>query len=160
MTTILMHIKGLKGNVTIKNYNDWIALDSIEFGGSRPIKMNVSNLSDREHGSLVINRMTLSKHIDNASNDLFMAMCNADSFSQVEIHLCQNDTVLTPYAKFILDNVMVSKHTTYSLVNATAVEEVELAFTKIQRAYMQHDAMNKAQSPHIVGYNLETAKAV
>jgi hypothetical protein len=40
------------------------------------------------------------------------------------------------------------------------MEEIEFAYTKIQRSYIKHDATNKAQAPHRVGYDLETGKAM
>jgi type VI secretion system secreted protein Hcp len=155
-----MQIAGYKGNVTIPQYKDWIAIDNLEFGGERSIKMTIGDLTNREHSRLVLHKMTLLKQLDNTSNDLFMAMCNAHTYSQIEIHLCQNDANITPYAKFVLDKVMVAKYHTEVLVDANPMEEIEFAYTKIQRSYIKHDAMNKAQAPHRVGYDLETGKAM
>lgn len=160
MTTIFMQIKGFKGNVTIPQYKDWIAIESFDIGGHRSVKMTVGDLTNREHSTLSFNTMTLIKHLDSASNDFFMAMCNAYTFSQVEIHLCQNDTKNTPYAKFVLDKVMVAKHHTDVLVDTSPIEEVEFAYTKIQRTYIKQDASTKAQTPHRAGYDLEAGKAM
>ncbi len=160
MSHIFMQIKGFKGNVTIPQYKDWIAIDSFDIGGHRPVKMRIGDLTNREHSTLGFSPLTLIKHLDSASNDLFMAMCNAYTFSQVEIHVCQNDAKNTPYAKFLLDKVMVAKHHTDVLVDTNPIEEIEFAYTKIQQTYIKQDASSKAQAPHRAGYDLESGKAM
>lgn len=160
MSTILMQIKGFKGNSTAANYKDWIEIDNLQFGGDRDVKMELGDLNNREHGRLSLNRVLLIKHLDRASNDLFMAMCNGTTFSQIEIHVCRGDKTLTPYAKFVLDKAMVSAHYTDVAGGADLIEEVELGFTRLQRTYVERDATNKSQSPNTVGYDLEAAKAM
>ncbi len=158
MANIFMHIKGYKGNVTDGNYKDWIALHNVEFGGNRAIKMSIGEVVDRQHSRLTLHKMTLIKQLDDASNDLFSAMCRSTTFSQVEIHVCQNETNLQPQVKFILEGAMVATHHTDIAGGAAPIEEVELAYTKLQRTTVKYDANNKAQAPRTTGYDLEQAK--
>lgn len=158
--SMYMKIQDYKGNATATNYQDWIELDSLKIGGDRNINMNIGNIASREHGPLNIDALTLTKKMDSASNDLFMAMCNATNLDEVEIHVCQGSNQTTPYAKFVLDKAMVASHHTTVVGDGDLVEEIELGYSKLQRVYIKRNASNKEQSPDRVGYDLAQAQAV
>lgn len=153
MATIFMQANGYTGNATASNYSGWIELDSVNFSANNPVKMCVGDVSNRQQGKLSIGHITVLKGLDNASNDLLMAMCKSKTLPSVDIHFCHGDDTLSAYAKWKLDNVMIAKYTTNTLSGSDMTEALELAFTKIQKTYIK-----SGRSPNTVGYDLETAQ--
>jgi len=63
--------KKIKGNVTATGYEDWIELDSIQFGVGRGISMEVGNMANREATRPSLSEVVVTKMMDNASGGLF-----------------------------------------------------------------------------------------
>ena len=112
MSKALMKISGISGGSEISGYEGWIALDSILFGVEREIPMTVGRGSTRETDLPSVSELVATKGMDKSSNQLFAAACGSKkSLGTVYIHLCMNrGAKYQPYAKYELDNVMLSSH--------------------------------------------------
>lgn len=67
-----------KGNVTAKGYEDWIEVDSFNFGVGRGISMEAGAMANREASRPSISEVTVTKRIDAASGGLFKASVSGD----------------------------------------------------------------------------------
>jgi type VI secretion system secreted protein Hcp len=158
MSTIFMNIKGMKGNVSAKGYQDWIALDGMAFNSTRRISSNVGNCSDRGGSLPQFSQVELIKRLDNSSNDLFSQFCIGKSSSEVEVHVCSTASDLTPYMKYVFSDVIFSEHTTDISADVIPMETIQFTYTKIQRSYTPRAANNKLTAPNTIGYDLERAQ--
>src|SRR3989339_322873 len=129
---IYMKMNGAEGNVTSKGYEGWIQLESLDNGISRRIQARIGQTGNRER--------------------------TIPSFQEIEIHACSTGTEVSPYAKYILNHVMISHYQEVIDADKQPIEMLRLNFTKIQKTYMARDAMNKPQNPATFGFDLTTAK--
>lgn len=160
MSNIFMHISGIQGSVTAPNYQGWIELEGFDFAVDRQVKTVVGRVVDRETALPGFSSVTLTKALDNASNDLFVKACGGKAIPQVEIHICATGKELTPYAKYVLSDVIIAKHRTSASAEVVPQEHVDLSYVKIERTFIPRDKQNKLQSPNTVGYDLTNARLI
>ena len=157
-----MKIEGIQGDVTAKNHEQWIAIDNLDFGVKRSLSTDPGRISDRESTRPSISEVNISKKLDKSSPMLFSESCVGKAKPQVNIHLCQTDSNLNPYAEITLSNAIVSRYhinTDNTAEHEHPKEKISLSFDKIEMRYIPHDNQNKAQSPIPAGYDLKTAAA-
>ncbi len=156
--SIFMQIKGVKGNVTTKGYEGWIQLRSFDNGVKRNITSQVGRVTDREGAKPSFQEIEVTKNIDLSTPALYQDACEGTSIPVVEIHVCSTGAELSPYAKYKLNNVVISRYNEVVLGEEHPFEIIGLNFTKIEKTYISRDSQNKPQSPVTFGYDLETAK--
>lgn len=154
---IYMKAKGFSGNVTAKGYENWIELDSVDFGVKRAITTRVGRVSDRERGTPDFSEAEVLKRLDASSNELFQSVCTGSAIPTLEIHLCSTGQTIQPYVKYLLENVIVSSHYNTVVSGAVPYERFTLNYTKIQKSYIGRDGSNQSLAPHTTGYDLEKA---
>jgi len=155
---IYMKMNGAEGNVTSKGYEGWIQLESLDNGISRRIQARVGQTGNRERTIPSFQEIEITKHIDPSTYFLYQTACCDQTISEIEIHACSTDTEVSPYAKYILNHVMISHYQEVMDADKQPIEMLRLNFTKIQKTYMARDAMNKPQNPATFGFDLTTAK--
>lgn len=157
---IFMLADDISGNVTAQGYENWIQINSLHFKVESKTSMPVGKVMDRMRGAPVFSELMLSKRMDDSTNRLFQHACTKKAIEKVEIHICSTDSSLTPNAKYILRNVLVTGFD--HAVNGAHVpsEIVSLHFTKIETTYIGRDSSNQTKAPQISGYDLETAEAM
>lgn len=157
MAKIYMSTSGVQGNVTDKNYQNWIEIESLNFSVSRSVSNRLGNMSDRHQSSPQFSEVEIIKSADRASNEFFLSTCQGDLFNKIEIHLCSNGNDASPYMKYILSEVIVGEHAEFTEGGAKPREFLRLFYTEIEKTYIYHDQQNKPGAPNTVGFNLKTA---
>ena len=159
--TTYMKIDGIDGDVTAKGHENWIAINSVDFGVKRSLSTDPGRINDRESSRPSVSEIMIIKKMDKSSPLLFSESCVGKAKPQIKIHLCQTDSTLNPYAEITLNNAIVSG---YRMSSSTAAhlspeEHISLSFDKIELRYTPYDNRNNAQSPIPAGYDLKQATA-
>ena len=158
---IYAKFEGINGSATDENHSGWCELEDVSFDTTRRVKNKVGSGQSRDIAMPTIGAIEITKVADKSSPYLLQQMLKGEAISQVQINLCQTgNTGSQPYAKYILNDVLVSqfKEKTSSIGNV-GQEYLVLNFTKIQKTFIPFDASGNPGSPITVGYDLETAKA-
>lgn len=155
-----MKIEGVAGDVSAKGYENWIALQAVDFPG---VAHAVSNTTGSPHMRVTSKPqfadIVLHKTQDQASVFLFEHAHNANSIPTIEIDYVSTDKQLATYSKYILSNVIVSQYR--EMHTGTELQErIKLSFTKIQKRVVQRDPKNQQNTQAVTGYDLEKAKAL
>jgi type VI secretion system secreted protein Hcp len=159
-----MKINDIEGNVSAKNYEKWIELNSIQWEIKRNINTKPGKVADRESSRPAVSEFTISKNMDKTTPALFTEACVGKAKNQVEIHLCQTGDNISPYMQYTLNNVIISNYfisyeETIEHANVIYPQEIiTLNFDKIEMKYIPYDEQHKAQSPIPAGYDLNTAQ--
>jgi type VI secretion system secreted protein Hcp len=137
MDTILLSIPDIKGETTLKGFEDKIQLLSFSHGVSMQITSDVSN-SERTSGRPNHQDLTVSKYVDLASCPM-IAACNAGTnLKTVTLTVGRNDAgVVLPYLVFTLENVIVSSVSVSSGAGDRPCETISLNYTKIKWDFTQ-----------------------
>jgi type VI secretion system secreted protein Hcp len=164
---IYMQIQGLDGNVTAKNYENWIELESFDFNVQRKLNTQPGRISNREGSKPSVSEVVISKRLDKTSSLLFGEATVGTAKPQALIHFVTTGPAPQPYLEYTLSNVIVSAHAVQHqrALAATAepeaypLETVNLNFDKIEMKVIPLDKDHKAQSPIPAGYDLNQAVA-
>jgi len=156
--SLYLQIPHVKGNVTTQGYQNWIQLSSMNFTASRPVSQEVGRVRNRNLNHPNIQKIELSKPIDNASNALLENLLKGSSLGTLHIHVCSTDKQLTPYLKYELSDAMVTHYQEMTGEEGFPHEQLTLSFTKLQRTNIPRNAAGQSQSPQTMGYTLETAQ--
>ncbi|QIL90427.1 Hcp family type VI secretion system effector [Microbulbifer harenosus] len=150
--------KAPAGNVTAKGYEDWIEVDSFNFGVGRGVSMEAGAVANREATRPSISEVTVTKRIDAASGGLFKASVTGDEGVKVEIHVVQTGAKsVEKYAVYKLEDVLVSSYSMTASAGGAPSESLSLSFAKIEAELNHADKTNKNPKNMRVGYDLTTA---
>ncbi|MBS0352023.1 MAG: type VI secretion system tube protein Hcp [Proteobacteria bacterium] len=153
---IYMQIDNISGAVTAQDYKNWIELNSVNFGASRPIATKPGNVMDRESSKPNIKEVAIKKNLDSTTASLFSETC-AGIGKTVKIDFC--NTGNSPYLELTLSNTLISSHNIESQNKGPEIEHIEsltLNFDKIEVRYTPYDEKNNMGSPMSTGYDLST----
>lgn len=157
---IYMNFNGLatKGNVTAKGYENWIEVDSFNFGLGRGITMEAGAMSNREATRPSLSEVTFTKLLDASSGGLFKASVTGDEGVPVEIHVVQTGAnSVEKYAVYKLEDAIISAYSISAHSGGAPSESVSLSFAKIEADLTHADKTNKNTANMRVGYDLTTA---
>lgn len=150
--------KAPAGNVTAKGYEDWIEIDSFNFGVGRGISMEAGAVANREATRPSLSEVTVSKHIDAASGGLFKSSVTGDEGVKVEIHVVQTGAnSVEKFAVYKLEDVIISSYSISASAGGAPAEAISLSFSKIEADLNHADKTNKNPKNMRVGYDLTTA---
>ena len=151
--------KKIKGNVTAGGYEETIKVLSLHFGVGRGISMEPGNMANREATRPTVSEITFSKYADNSTPDLFKESVTGSAGVKVLIHFVQTGAdAVQEFMTYTLEQCLVSGYSISADADGDPMETITLSFAKVEVKYVDFDKDNKAKSPQIVGYNLETAK--
>ncbi len=159
--SIYMKMDGINGNVTTENYQNWIQVEDVSFGGIQNSMNNIVGKSqDRISSRPSFGEITLIKKSDVSSIKLFEAAHSGKVISKVEIDYVSTGNPPTTYSKISLTNVLISHYSEKHQGDGTSLptERVRLHYETIEKTYTPRDASNKVGSPASSGYNLPQAK--
>lgn len=146
--------KKIKGNVTAKGYEDWIELQSMQFGVGRGISMGVGASADRETSVASVSEITVTKLMDPASAMLLKESLSGDEGVKVEIVIVRTGAKeVEKVGTYTLENTLISGYSVSSGGDRPA-ESLSLSFTKIQVDLKGADSTNKNGQNFKVGYDL------
>ncbi len=153
--TLYLQVNSIKGNVTEKGHENWIALKNLQFHLKRSHDMTTGCASNRTGSKPNFSEIEISKDMDSASAVLFQQACLGSSFKQLEIHACHTGDSFTPYVKYIFQNAICTYYS--PCLGEKAREIFRFGFTKAQMTYVGRDGKNNPQAPQTAGYDLEKA---
>ena len=159
-----MKIKGIVGDVSASNYEDWIELSSLRLGVGCEVNTVVGRAKNRHAYTPKFTNLTLEKSVDSATLLLFQAACEGDNKKTVLIHACRDANAPQAYLEYELENCVVCGYTNsgitgYDDQNSTK-EILNLNFTKISLKFIGRDKQNQDAKALCAGYDLECAKAI
>src|ERR1700752_2408800 len=137
MDAIFLDIPDIKGQSTIKGFEDKIEILSASHGVAMQITASPSN-TERTSGKPNHQDVTVSKYVDLSTCPL-IAACNAGTnLKTVTITVGRNDAgAILPYLVYTLDNAIVSSTSLSSGGGARPVETITLNYTKIKWDFTQ-----------------------
>ncbi len=151
--------KKIKGNVTAAGYEDWIELDSMQFGVGRGISMEVGNMANREATRPSLSEIVVTKMMDNASGGLFKESLTGVEGVVVQIHIVQTGAQkVEKFAAYELTDVLISSYSCSASGGGAPHESISLSYSKIVADLQGADKTNKNGQNMKVGYDLTTAK--
>jgi type VI secretion system Hcp family effector len=158
---IFLKIDGVKGNVSIPQFKDWIQINELEFGGIHtPSTIKVGQAMDRNTSYPTFGKISFTKHMDASSNAFFEAAHSGEVFKTLEFNYVSTGNKPQVYGKVILNDVMVNSFADkHSDDLNRPLELIRVTYNKIERSVMPADEKNSLQAPMRSGYDIEQAKA-
>ena len=156
---VYMKIDGVKGKVTSKGHEEWIDVNSMQWGVGRAISSAVGTSADREASKPSISEVSVTKMMDESSPLIFTEACIGKG-KKVLIDLCTvgSDQIET-YMSYELEECMISSYSVSSGGDRPS-ESISLSFTKMTMKFTPYDKNGKAESPLPAGYDMATGTKV
>ncbi len=158
---IYMNYDGLavKGDVTAEGHEDWIELNSFQWGVGRGISSPTGASADRESSAPSVSEIVVTKATDSATPKLLNEAYQGEGV-KVEIDFCKTDKgVLEVYMKYTLENTLISGYSVSS-GGDRPMESLSLNFTKVEYKNIPTGESVDAKEPEVVIYDLALAKVV
>lgn len=155
---IYLEIEDITGNVTEQGHEEWIEVDSLQWGVGRAISSEIGRAADRESSQPSISEITVTKMMDASSPDLFTEACTGDG-KTVTIDFCKTGQEVEAYMQYELENCMISGYSVSS-GGDRPVETISLSFTKITMTYTPTEENGELGSPIPAGYDMQTATTI
>jgi type VI secretion system secreted protein Hcp len=156
---IYINIDGIKGNVTTSGYEEWVEVDSLQWGTGRAIMTETGRVSDREGSTPTFSEISLTKDMDKSSPYIFTESV-AGASKPVEIHILRTEAGGTaPYVQYDLENCLISSYSVSSSGDKPT-ESFSLNFTKLIMRYIPGKEDHSADAPIPAGYDIESATKV
>ena len=155
---LLKFKKEIKGDSKLSGHENWITLDSIQWGVGRSIQVRSGGV-DRETSTPSFSEITCTKGTDIASTELFMQSICGVSLEEATLHFMQTDgkDADQAYLKVTLDDPIISSFSASS-GGGRPSESFSLNFTKIKMEFTQFSGESKkGASPK--GWDLMAGKA-
>ena len=156
---IYLKFGNVKGNVTAEGYAGQIAVQSVNFGGSRNVSMEAGNLANRESSKPSLSLIQIAKKADSSVAALFKEFLTGSAGQEAIITFVRTgSTKVEEYMTYKLANCIVSRYKISANEDEQPSEMIELSYSAIEVSYKDHDASNKAGSPQRVAYDVKAAK--
>ena len=156
---IFLEIEDIDGSVTAAGHEDWIEVDSLQWGVGRAIASGIGTAADRESSKPSISEISLSKMMDASSPLIFTEACVGVS-QLVTIHLCKTgEEDLETYMEYELTNCMISGYSVSS-GGDRPTETISLSFTQMVMTYTPSDSEGAGGDPIPAGYDMELGTKV
>ncbi|HYL66826.1 MAG TPA: type VI secretion system tube protein Hcp [Nitrosopumilaceae archaeon] len=146
----------IKGEVTATGHQDWIELNSFQWGVGRTISSPTSGSGDRQGSAPSVSEIVVTKVMDKSSPSL-LQQALAGEGKPVVIDLVKvNNGNLVVYAQYKLENVLISGYSVSSGGDRPS-ESISLSFTKITFIFNSQNP-DGTLAPSQVTYDLALAK--
>jgi type VI secretion system secreted protein Hcp len=128
--------KDIKGESTIKGYENWINVDSASFGVGRSVASVSEGTGKRDVSNPSLSELTFSRKTDLASPELFFQACGGQTLEECTIHLVQVvDNKPEIHQIILLSDPIV---TSYHYGNGE-MDSFTLNYTKVSYQYNSFD---------------------
>jgi type VI secretion system secreted protein Hcp len=154
---IYMNMSNVSGNVSAKNFADWVALDSVIWGVKRVSDAEAGREHERTFGVPNFSEVTITKKIDQASPVLFSQACIATVIKKVVVCVVQTSNELVPYLEYTLSNAIFTRFShqlTESEQGDCLQESLEVNFKQISMRYFPRDEKQILLGPLVAGYDV------
>jgi type VI secretion system secreted protein Hcp len=147
---------GLKGEVTTKGYEGWIAIDSFQIGAGVGVSFP-SGSSNREISAPSFSEMTITKSADKTSTGFFSSMTAGTNLPELRLFV---PPLSNPgrFIKIYLKNVLVSG-VSWSSGGEVPSESVSLNYEAIKIEHYTVDSLGAETKTGEASWNLATQKA-
>ena len=143
----------VKGDSQIDGHAEWITIDSVNLGVSRP--MSTSG-TDRDTVNPIFSEVTLSKSTDKASCDLFWQACGGKQLGKATIEFVQVDGEKPQtFMKIELAKAIVTSYNASSAGDRPH-ESITLNFTEAKVSYTQYKDGESPEEATPRGWNIVT----
>jgi type VI secretion system secreted protein Hcp len=147
----------IQGDVTAAGFEQWIEVNSFQWGVGRGIGSAQGSSGNREASTPSISEIVVTKQQDESTGKLLQECYNGVGTASVTITFVRTGSPATAYLSFILTNVMVSGLSLSSGGDRPS-ESLSLNFTKIEVDVIPQNADGTAGSKFPVTYDLATMK--
>jgi type VI secretion system secreted protein Hcp len=155
-----MKIGTIKGNETSKGHEEWIRVESFQFGVGRGISTPTGSTKNREASAPSMSEITVTKGMDQSSPYLFSESAIGVKGLKVQFHFVTTaGDKLETYLEIELDNTLISGYSISSGGERPA-ESISLNYTKFVMKYIPRKEDHAKEAPHPAGYDLVTATKV
>jgi type VI secretion system secreted protein Hcp len=149
----------IKGDVTATGWENWIELNSFQFGLGRGIASPTGGSADRESSAPSLSEITISKAQDSATGPLVTAALQGEGVTVIIDFVKTSSGQLTKYMEYKLTNTLISGWSTSSGGDRPS-ESISLNFTKIEIDPTTIDAAGTISNASPVTYDIGQAKIV
>jgi type VI secretion system secreted protein Hcp len=140
MDVILLDIPDIKGQSTIKGFEDKIEILSASHGVAMQVTASPSS-TERTSGRPNHQDLTVSKYVDLSTCPIIAACNAATNLKTVTLTVGRNDAgVVLPYLVYTLDNTIVSSVSVAAGSGDRPTETITLNYTKITWAFTEQKA--------------------
>ena len=130
----------IKGDVTEKKHEGWIAIQSMSFEMDRPVDM--TNVGSNQRPSVItgFQKINVTSHMGSASNLLADSVANGKVLNNVEIHIFRDgrgdSDNLEAFSIWKLKHVIIDRYSMRSYEGGGIPEETwTLAYNNIEHEY-------------------------
>jgi type VI secretion system secreted protein Hcp len=145
----------IAGAVTATGYENWIEVNSFQWGVGRGIGSAQGSGGNREHSHPSVSEVTITKDQDQSTGPLLKEAFNGQGTAVVTITFIRTGSPAVEFLSYILTNVMLSGYSTSSGGDRPS-ESISLNFTQIEIDVIPQNADGTAGSKFPVTYNLQT----
>jgi type VI secretion system secreted protein Hcp len=149
----------VKGDVTAANWENWIELNSFQFGVGRGISSPTGGSADRESSAPSVSEITVSKDQDASTGPLLTAALQGEGVTVIIDFVKTSSGQLVKFMEYTLTNTMISGWSTSSGGDRPS-ESISLNFTKVQVDPTTIDSAGAISNANPVTYDISTAKVV
>lgn len=148
----------IKGDVTETGHENWVRLDSFQWGVGRGIGMVTGSTKNREASAPSVSEITVTKTQCNGSVKLLQeALQGTGKDVVIDFTRTEEGGKLTNFMTFTLTNTMISGFSTSSGGDRPS-ESLSLNFTKLEVKLIPTDSEGKAGSAESFTYDLTKVK--
>ena len=135
----------IKGESDVVDHTEWIKLDSVSFGSSRPIDAGAVG-KKRETGAPSFTSISCAKQVDISTVELFMQSICGKSLDEGYIHFIQTGGEKTDqvYLKVTLAEPVIESFS-FAGSDPYSSESFTINFTKIKMQHIQFDGDTKTE---------------
>lgn len=152
---IYLQAPGAKGNVSAEGYQDSVSLLKFSLSGiRRPVEQRTGSMYNRM-SSPTCGLVWLQKLTDSSSPFWFNCSISQEVISKVDIHFVTAGNSLETYMTYTLTNAVVSLfNSEHSSQGNSLIENLLLAYDKLEQSYYPRASNNSVQSPIRAGYDV------
>ncbi|KAB7622595.1 Hcp family type VI secretion system effector [Alkalilimnicola sp. S0819] len=157
--SIFMNYDGIKGECADSNHEEWLDLESIQWGVDRRITSATSTQNDRESANAEISDLIVTRRMDSATPNIFMETC-CGTGKDVVIHLTKtgSGSGTDTYMEYTLKNALMSHYSVNANSQETGrpSEQITISFVDLEVKYTPHDEDGNALAAVAVGFDTAT----
>jgi type VI secretion system secreted protein Hcp len=151
--------KAITGDVTATGWENWIELNSFQFGTGRGISSPTGGSADRESSAPSVSEVTVTKDQDSSTGPLLTAALQGEGVTVIIDFVKTSQGQLVKFMEYTLTNTMISGWSTSSGGDRPN-ESISLNFTKFQVDPTTIDAAGTVSNANPVTYDVGLAKVV
>jgi len=152
-----MQYKGIDGDATQSGFQNWVRLESFQFGVGRGINTQTGAALNREASEPSISEVTVTKLLDKASGPIMQNVCTEKKGQDCKIAFVTSGDPGEKYLEYTLTNTLISG-LSISSGGDRPTESLSLNFTKVEVNVIPLKTDNTGEGPFKFTYDIAEAK--